>query len=337
MFDYNGFYDSYSKGSAVEKQQLLEQLKIALYFDYSLFFISDRDTASDFLCHFFLKLKTYVDRFQVGRAKFFTYMSYIINKNFHTFKKTKNLQSRFCELAEKAHHDTMLLSDDFKEFIYCKVNKISPYNKNYDTFSAAEQSIYYHNSNKLHILKRIIKKAYSYTQKKTRESKIMEKILICKYTWNFPETKILYLCQLLDLDTLFALEKIAMIREKMDDTLQKQKELEQKINEYFYRIKTSRALLEYLKPISNSYKFHQNRKEKSEQYLKQHAKTFLEKNLNPNSMVLSEVLDLSYSKVNHGIKRLSKAFQAYLNGDFDKKNNYDKSVHKKSCLLSVKS
>lgn len=301
MFDYNDFYNRYSSSKKDQREKLLGELKVALYFDYRIFFKADRDTASDFYCVFFKDLKPIVEKFQSTRASFFTYLVSSVRNNFYNFQKKKNLKNKLVKLIEDEVKKSNLVAENFIEQYYKNLLNNMPQT------AVAESTIQYGNIRKQKKLKSIINRAYDSSHITSREKRIVEKLLICKHAWNLPEHKIIHLCYVLDLEVISTLEIIAHIRELMEKRLKTQRVLENKINGYFCKKKLSEKLLKDVSPESYDFNFYKSKKQKNEKYLKNSTKKFLQKSMQPSATAISEVLGLSYPTIQRWLKRISLA------------------------------
>lgn len=318
MFDYNNFYDCYAKTKNPEK--LLAQLKVALYFDYKVFFKTDRDTASDFYCEAFKNLKRKIEKFDCKRASFFTYLTCVIKKDFYNFQRKKMQIKNLQLLCEEGSKVLDLHLECFIENFYKKLLSKSIYDTNkFSDKSCADFAsdrtcdfhLQYGNFKVQKKLFEILEKLYFNCQRETRNKKIAEKILVCKHAWKFDEFKILHLCKLLGLDENCTFEFLDKIKELMEKRLNEQKVLENKINGYFYKKEISKKFLSEAQPESYKFLFYKMRKQKNEKHLESSARKYLTKSMHPTNKMLSEVLDLSYPTVTRWVKKISDTFKNF--------------------------
>lgn len=324
MFNFNKFYAVYAAAPQSKKVRLLEELKVALYFNYRIFFDTDQDTASDFFCEFFDKVPLYIDRFQPSKAKFFTYLLFILQKSFSAFKtrraRTLRLQGFWTDKTNQSITDSVP-DDDLSEKFYEWYDQQYMLN-NSGAEAACDTSVLYHNTNNFKKLQDVIELAYYHTPAASRKGKYVEKILLLKYACFFSENIFLKLCELLELDTVVALEKLAYIKERMQGRFEKHQALEQRINGYFCKARISRNILSKLNPESYGYEYYSRKKDSYEKYLKQNTEKFLQHNMTPNCTIISETLGLKYSRVRNCLSRISAAIKVLnLEADTNKKQS----------------
>lgn len=308
MFDYNKFYDDYEKADKREKTKLMGQLKVNLYFNYSVFFQADRDIASDFLCHFFGVLDEFVQKYDKTRGKFFSYLFIIIKREFQKFKKPINDTAMFMEFIEKDTEYT-------KNKVFATADYRYSVNDKKSIFYVAETQVDY-NSENTKKLNNIINRSYSSSHILTRKQKIIERILLCRYGKKLGEKKLMGLCEFFDLDKSEVLQNIAAIDEK---TYYQKKELNKfkgRVSKFYYQMRGCDKILRKLDANNLCY----------EKYLKKHKSYKKSWELNkarlfqadspPSYRLICEVLDLHQTTVLRYMKKFKSAIEEICGDEF---------------------
>ena len=87
MFDYKRFYEAYSCASDDKKDDLLEQLKVVIYFNFQAFFTFHDFDPTEFFAYAFPKLKSIVKAYHGDSNEFFTYLKKSLEENIRLFRK----------------------------------------------------------------------------------------------------------------------------------------------------------------------------------------------------------------------------------------------------------
>lgn len=220
MFNYQKFYEQYACAEDDKKEQLLEQLKVTLYFNYSVFFKADTDSAADFFCEFFPIIPDVIRRYNPDKAGFFSFLYIVIRQKFFNFKNKSK---------EKYKLQTVIENEETHSNLHA-------YETKQDCYAFSEPNIDYAGDN-VKKLNRVIEQSYKGTRKSTLENKLLEKLLICRAANLLGESKVIKLCELFEIDKDEMLNHLGRVNSKNEIKHEQKKSLERRVGSLYFKMK----------------------------------------------------------------------------------------------------
>lgn len=301
MFDYNDFYNEYEVADSCKREKLIEELKVVLYFNYKVFFKTDRDSASDFFCVFFDKLVDAIKTYDKKRGSFFYYFYTVVKTEFCKFKKMCDEKNAYMKTVNKEVEFNQEKVFDPLSYAYSSDDK-----KN--IFYTGEPSIQYNGKN-VKQLTDVLDKTYANICYKVRKSKTLERLLIYRYANVLGEGKVSKLCDFFGLDKEEVFGNIIDINDSCRTRKQVIKCLNRKISKFYLKMRHSKKKLEYLCPDDYDYcKCLRLNKSYRKSWLL-NRKMLAKISPLPSYKAISEVMDLDYGTTARYMRKISNVVE----------------------------
>ncbi|MEL3907594.1 MAG: hypothetical protein P1P64_01090 [Treponemataceae bacterium] len=299
MFDYNAFYEKYEIADACQKKKLVDELMVVLYFNYKVFFKSDRDTASDFFSVFFEKLDELIKAYDKKRGRFFYYLYIVVKTEFYKFKKARDEKKAYMKTVE----NTAKLN---QEKVFNPLSYAYSFDDTKNSFYTGEPNIHYE-SESVKKLNKIIDRVYSNIRYTIREEKTIEQILIYRYADILGHEKVSKLCDFFGVDkekvfgNLVYIEDCCQARKKIMETF------DNKVSKFYFKMCYNKKRLKYLSSSNYDYSKCLKLSKSYTRSWKLNRKLLAQISPLTNYKIISQVMDLTYGSIGRYMQKFYDA------------------------------